>query len=164
MDRIIYILLILIITMFGMGSISTIVVGIPEYDSLDLLEGRLTSQGDCSKGRGTSYIPIIVNSNGSTHSLLLPCTTDLNLLKNKIDLSIEIRSRQISPHLIDPPEMEVWSVKADGAEVYSYEERVKRHNNTRWFNIVFLIACAAMWIFLFRNIFQKKTKSSSEQP
>lgn len=146
--------------MFGLRSISDLVINVPEYDSLDLLKGRLTYQGDC-KGRSPYlYIPFTVNVDGSDKSISVPCTTELQLLKNKTDIFVEIRSKQFSPYLIFPPEMKVWSVRANGSEVYSYDENVKRHKNLKSFNIIFLFVCVVMWIFLFRAIVPKKAASS----
>ena len=154
----------LLVMMFGMGSLSTILAGIPEYESLDVVIGSLVDVRDCTKGRGATYLPVTVNSNGNTASLLLPCTSELKSLKNKLGSTIEIRTRLFSGHLIDVPETEVWGVKTNNAEVYSYTERVKRYNNTKWINIILLIIYGLLLVYLFKGVISKKAVELNESP
>ena len=113
--------------MVELSTIAPIVAGIPKYETLDIVTGKLAKMNACPKGRGPSHLNVEVDSYRGIMSISLPCTPELENMKQGSHL--EIRSRPYSTLIFINPDMDVWSVRADGVELYSYNKRVVRIGN-----------------------------------
>ena len=101
--------------------------GTPTYESLDVVTGSLLQAEMCNlHARGPHSMPIWVMAGGKRQKMWLPCTERVEELRSQIGVQIEVRSRMFKPGILESPLADVWSVKADNQEIYSYEDRAKR--------------------------------------
>lgn len=136
-----------------LGSLSEITSAIPEYDSLAVMSGTLASVGNCSKGRHSSHLPVIVQGNQGLLSADLPCTHEVETLGSRLGEPIEIRTNIIHPYIFLATSPEVWSIRLSGKEIYSYEARADRTRSTRplvWLG--FLLMSAVMFFIISSEI------------
>ena len=115
----------LVIALGELRFLPSLLAGIPTYASLDVERGTLAQVGVCAGNRGPHDVPVWLASEAGRRKVWLPCTPDILQLSNRIGTSIEVRSRLVD-QIISAPLNDVWSVKADGVDVYSYEARVDR--------------------------------------
>lgn len=108
------------------------IAGVPAYESLDVVAGKVVQVGVCVGRRGPSSVPVWLMANGTRVETHLPCTFAIQELRNRIGTSLEVRSRQFSPSIIDSPYADVWSVKAGNADLYSYQARAERSRAHFW--------------------------------
>jgi hypothetical protein len=77
---------------------------------------------------------------------MLPCTPALSsALAGKSGPRIEVRSRLFSSYIFNSAVQDIWSVKVDGQELYSYAVRVERYasGNMAFMLVNILLAAAA---------------------
>ena len=99
------------------------VAGIPAYGSLDMTRGTLTQAAGCAGKRQS--LSVVLSSEGLPLQVWLPCAPELVQLHERLGAQLEVRSRRLWPSFLHPV-AEIWSVKVDGAQVYSYEARAIR--------------------------------------
>lgn len=131
-----------------------IAVGVPSYNSLEVHTGMLLTTGTCKHVyKQGSYLPVEVRGPTSQAMLRLPCTPELRSVPN--GTPVEIRTRDIPVWFRGHIAKEVWSVRVEGTEVFSYSARSSRAGRLLYVN--YALVAFLVWV-LYR--FSAKIKKS----
>lgn len=97
--------------------------GIPDYKSLEVVSGILESKKPCTTGRKSpTLLPVVISTSTGKRELMIPCSEAIQALQ--LGVAVEIRARNAISLFASEQRFEVWSVTAQGAELYRYAERV----------------------------------------
>lgn len=134
-------------TLGALKSAAPLHAGVPSFKSLALSVGPLaSSETACRRGRGPSVLIVEIDTQDGRVPHMLPCTPALSsALAGKSGPRIEVRSRLFSSYIFNSAVQDIWSVKVDGQELYSYAVRVERYasGNMAFMLVNILLAAAA---------------------
>jgi len=129
---------------------------IPQFENLSHISGRLVQQEFKCKGSKKSSIPIKLIVDNNIINFKIPCSTNIEILENSINDTIEIYYRDI---LLD---REIWNINNRQSVAYEYKVRKERsESNISKILGLISIACTIITLFFICKFFMNNIRKKS---